>query len=224
MYAQVEKAKENKSRATANSVTQKKNNEKQSFGFEDNRTETVVQRRPYCLKNENAISTNAIHSIETHNQKQPVIQCLTKEQICNELVNWDCINSGMQMSIEDTAIVILMDPKMIKTQNIEYLRKWLNNVGYKLNESRQHLPLDHTVRLAPQDEPRTDEVTRKLSVKSESSPEIRFCEVSDTFMTVRFTQCQTYQIREIKASLLDMGFGQWLKHRPRYLTVYFCQP
>lgn len=42
MYAQVEKSKENKNRAVANSFAQKKSNVKQGFGFADNRT---VQRR-----------------------------------------------------------------------------------------------------------------------------------------------------------------------------------
>ena len=37
MYAQVEKSKENKSRAVANSVTQRESNMKQGFGFVDNR-------------------------------------------------------------------------------------------------------------------------------------------------------------------------------------------
>jgi hypothetical protein len=40
MYAQKEKPKENKSRAVANSVSQKKSNAKQGFGFVDNREET----------------------------------------------------------------------------------------------------------------------------------------------------------------------------------------
>lgn len=44
MYAQIEKTKENKSRAVANSVTQKKSNGKQGFGFIDNRSEEVAQR------------------------------------------------------------------------------------------------------------------------------------------------------------------------------------
>lgn len=45
MYAQVEKPKENKSRAVADSVAQKKSNGKKGFGFEDNRPETTRQRR-----------------------------------------------------------------------------------------------------------------------------------------------------------------------------------
>ncbi|CAH9053881.1 hypothetical protein PSECIP111951_00913 [Pseudoalteromonas holothuriae] len=44
MYAQVEKSKENKSRVVANSVAQKKSDEKQGFGFVDNRPEAVAQR------------------------------------------------------------------------------------------------------------------------------------------------------------------------------------
>ena len=44
MYEQIEKPKENKSRAVANSVTQKKSAGKQGFGFVDNRPQTIVQR------------------------------------------------------------------------------------------------------------------------------------------------------------------------------------
>lgn len=43
MYKQVEKPKGNKSRAVANSVTQKKSNGKQGFGFVDNRPESIIQ-------------------------------------------------------------------------------------------------------------------------------------------------------------------------------------
>ena len=45
MYAQVETKKENKSRAVANTVAQKKNNEKQGFGFVDNRQKGTAQFR-----------------------------------------------------------------------------------------------------------------------------------------------------------------------------------
>lgn len=48
MYAQVEKSKENKSKAVANSVAQQKNNVAQGLGFVDNRPVAVAQRR---LKN-----------------------------------------------------------------------------------------------------------------------------------------------------------------------------
>lgn len=45
MYEQVKKPKENKSRAVANSVAQKKSNVKQGFGFVDNRPEVMNQRK-----------------------------------------------------------------------------------------------------------------------------------------------------------------------------------
>ncbi len=45
MYAQKEKSKVNKSRAVANSVGQNRSNTKQSFGFIDNRPESVAQRK-----------------------------------------------------------------------------------------------------------------------------------------------------------------------------------
>jgi len=45
MYEQVEKPKENKSKAVVNSVAQKKSNGKQGFGFVDNRPESITQRK-----------------------------------------------------------------------------------------------------------------------------------------------------------------------------------
>ncbi|MBW2569931.1 MAG: hypothetical protein JRE47_11350 [Deltaproteobacteria bacterium] len=44
MYEQVDKSKENKSRAVANSVAQNMRNVKQGFGFVDNRAEAIAQR------------------------------------------------------------------------------------------------------------------------------------------------------------------------------------
>lgn len=51
MYERVEKPKENKSRAVASSVAQKKRNEKQGFGFVDNRSKVVAQRKLQELAN-----------------------------------------------------------------------------------------------------------------------------------------------------------------------------
>jgi hypothetical protein len=45
MYVQVERPKENKSKAVANSVAQKKSNGKQSFGFVDNRPEAAKHQK-----------------------------------------------------------------------------------------------------------------------------------------------------------------------------------
>ncbi len=51
MYAQVEKPKENKSRAVANSVAQKKSNGRQIFGFVDNRAGYLAQRKSIARAN-----------------------------------------------------------------------------------------------------------------------------------------------------------------------------
>jgi len=73
MYAQVEKPKENKSRAVANSIAQKKNNGKQGFGFVDNRhirnevsqakSEKVIQ----CISIEDSVKNVAAYSPQTYN-------------------------------------------------------------------------------------------------------------------------------------------------------------
>jgi hypothetical protein len=53
MYTQLEKPKENKGRAVANSVAKQKNNMRQSFGFVDNRPEAVAQRKLQEISNRN---------------------------------------------------------------------------------------------------------------------------------------------------------------------------
>lgn len=62
MYAQTEKTKEHKNKAVCNSVAQKKSNVKQSFGFVDNRPETVAQRK--LQKIANNYSINQQHAIQ----------------------------------------------------------------------------------------------------------------------------------------------------------------
>ena len=51
MYEQVEKPKENKNRAVANTVTQTKNSVKDGFGFVDNRQEYIIQRKNHSPSN-----------------------------------------------------------------------------------------------------------------------------------------------------------------------------
>ncbi|MEL0635659.1 hypothetical protein V6259_02605 [Marinomonas sp. TI.3.20] len=63
MYKQVEKTKENKSRAVANLITQKKRNVKQCFGFMDNRPEAIAQRKFQSITNS--------HSGYKYIQKKP---------------------------------------------------------------------------------------------------------------------------------------------------------
>lgn len=78
MYAQVEKPKENKSRAVANLVAQKKSNVKQSFEFVDNRPETVAQRQlKEMVKNSPQVKQAAQLLTSADNYKaspQPLIQ------------------------------------------------------------------------------------------------------------------------------------------------------
>lgn len=79
MYAQVEKSKENKSRAVANSVAQKKSNLKQSFGFVDNRPETSLQRKNRTIidNSSNSYYKSGLSSNEIKNHGE-VVQCDTE--------------------------------------------------------------------------------------------------------------------------------------------------
>ena len=56
MYAQVEKSKENKSRAVANSIAREKSTVKQGVGFVDNRAEAVAQRKLQGIVHDYSIS------------------------------------------------------------------------------------------------------------------------------------------------------------------------
>ncbi len=85
MYAQVEKPKENKSRAVANSVAQNKSNGKQGFGFVDNRPEVIAQQKSITKQYDNKyMSPNSSISAKqlkiVNNIKAP-----NKEKIDNEL-------------------------------------------------------------------------------------------------------------------------------------------
>ena len=57
MYEQVEKPKENKSRANANAVAQKKSNTKQSFGFVDNRPAALQLKN---MRDQTAVAPNTL--------------------------------------------------------------------------------------------------------------------------------------------------------------------
>ncbi|MFG6107571.1 F-box protein [Leptothoe sp. EHU-05/26/07-4] len=55
MYAQVEKSKENKSKAVANSAAQKKSNGKQGYRFDDNRQSTIAQRQQIAIMSKHGV-------------------------------------------------------------------------------------------------------------------------------------------------------------------------
>lgn len=83
MYAQVEKPKENKSRAIANSVAQKKSNMKQGFGFEDNRPEAIAQRKLQKLLNNN------------HKNRHSLQLKATIQRVCSHCTNVACDNGSI---------------------------------------------------------------------------------------------------------------------------------
>ena len=74
MYEQVEKPKENKSRAAANQVTQKKSNVKQGFGFVDNRSENISQ-----LKLQEMTHRHSVQPRQPIQKKQ--IDCTIQRQV-----------------------------------------------------------------------------------------------------------------------------------------------
>lgn len=88
MYAQVDKAKENKSKAVANPIAQKKNDLKQGFGFVDNRPESIAQRKMQNLTTRYSKGSQKIlHSMQLKSNtttpkilQREVIQCLSYEK------------------------------------------------------------------------------------------------------------------------------------------------
>ncbi len=84
MYAQIEKSKENNSRAVANSVSQKKSNGKQGFRFLVNRPKSVSQRKLQEFGNNNPqqIQLGSFQGSVLQKRKNPkkdmrTIQCST---------------------------------------------------------------------------------------------------------------------------------------------------
>lgn len=70
MYEQVEKLKENKSKAVANSVAQKKSNKTQGLDFDNNRPEAALQRKlEATVNNSSQLSPNE-RSAYTHSRKE----------------------------------------------------------------------------------------------------------------------------------------------------------
>ncbi|VVS95102.1 hypothetical protein [Desulfoluna spongiiphila] len=72
MYAQVEKPKENKSLAVTNQVVRKKGNEKQRFGFVDNRPETFIQRERKGIPN--SFTSNLVFQRTPNASENKIIQ------------------------------------------------------------------------------------------------------------------------------------------------------
>ncbi len=132
MYAQVEKQKENtssadrrKSRATSNSVDQKRSNRKQGFGFVDYRPEAVAQRKLQEMAN-------------THSaQQQKPIQKKASPELSRREKNTglpDNLKAGILQSNND-------DPIQLKT-SIEYKPQTLtfNGKNEQIGESmKAHL-------------------------------------------------------------------------------------
>ncbi|NOQ28165.1 MAG: hypothetical protein GQ564_22615 [Bacteroidales bacterium] len=77
MYEQVDKLKENKSRAVANSVEQRKGKINRGIPFIDNRPKAIVQKKLIkSMRQDNQTAQlQTLKNNNSHDQKQPVIQC-----------------------------------------------------------------------------------------------------------------------------------------------------
>ncbi|MFM2485204.1 hypothetical protein [Celerinatantimonas yamalensis] len=109
MYEQVEKPKENKSSAVANSVAQKKGSVKQGFGLVDNRPESVIQRR---------VQTLAIDSISQSFQKRVNNEALDSSTTEKEVFQRKVIVNDTEKDID-----AILDDVVAKTQG--RIQGWL---------------------------------------------------------------------------------------------------
>lgn len=101
MYAQVEKTKENKSRVVANSVTQKKSNGKQGFGFVDNRYEATTQRQ---LQNAGKIITQVRHNFSSNVIQKKI------DHLFNKIPKTLKDDVGMKVGIRTKPIYDILNP------------------------------------------------------------------------------------------------------------------
>lgn len=98
MYEQVEKSKENKSSSVANSVGQKKSNGKQGLRFEDNRPETIVQRKLQEIANKSSLSPIQLGK----DKKKRFQKGIAKNPLFNAFVNSSIANKKIgQLSQKD---------------------------------------------------------------------------------------------------------------------------
>ena len=97
MYAQVEKPKDNKSRAIANSVAQKKSNGGKSFGFVDNRPEAITQRKLQEMANNN-LGAKQLRGV---NAPSPIYQ---SEVVQRVIIGETDITSASDISLIKTAL------------------------------------------------------------------------------------------------------------------------
>lgn len=115
MYVQMEKPKENKSRAVANSVAQKKSSVKQGFGIVDNRPESIRQRKLQAQIND--------HSAKTF-QKQPNLE---EEQLIQGRSKQNN-DSVAQADIPDTLTQLAIQRKEKHAgENHSVIREYVNN-------------------------------------------------------------------------------------------------
>jgi len=121
MYEQVEKPKENKSRAVANSVTQKKSNVKQGFGFVDNRPEAIVQKKQkelnafYKKNRNNLLSTN---SGEISSIQRMSVPAITGKVIQGSARKSEKSNSISESKYVEKQLVSQLKPDVAEDQSV----------------------------------------------------------------------------------------------------------
>lgn len=79
MYAQVEKSKENKSRAAANSAAQKKGNNELNIGFTDNRLNENTQLAKQKVDKSNLYSSRTINSLAERKSPVQLVEITTEK-------------------------------------------------------------------------------------------------------------------------------------------------
>ena len=87
MYARVEKAKENKSKAIANSVAQNKSNGKQGFGFVDNRQGGRLRNNINTIQqgvNSKTIQKTVLHDVSVEKIQEADNQYVNKKDYADE--------------------------------------------------------------------------------------------------------------------------------------------
>jgi hypothetical protein len=124
MYAQVEKSKENKSRTVVNSVSQKKNDTKQSVRFVDNRSGAVAQRKlqELAINNPRTMQLKAMQNTANNNTQAilndslPIQRAIdsTEKPALGLLIERYTANPGTYGSINDSATfnVFIMEADM----------------------------------------------------------------------------------------------------------------
>ncbi|WP_445946281.1 hypothetical protein [Shewanella sp.] len=103
MYAQIDKSKENKSKAVANAVAKNKSVVQQSFAFVDNRSEVIAKRRYQEMVGNYCSPVSQINDVPPKQTESVIIQKVESNIIQRQVAGWPIRNLAADTEVYHNA-------------------------------------------------------------------------------------------------------------------------